>query len=166
MIEYASLKDIEDITNLCMAVTLAMEERGIFQWDALYPTREIFLQDIKESALYGYWERTQLIGLIVQNQSQEPEYQTIHWTIPSEKVGTVHRLMVRPEAQGQGIATKLLDFAEKRAEEQGMTVIRLDVFMQNPDAVRFYENRGYQCAGSVWFRKGEFLCMEKQLNPI
>ncbi len=166
MIKYASFNDIEDIMSLCMAVTQDMVERGIPQRDEFYPTREIFLQDIKEGALCGYWEGIQLMGTIVLNQRQEPEYQTILWSIPSEKVSTIHRLMVRPESQGHGIATELLDFAEKCAEKQGMMAMRLDVFIQNPDAVRFYENRGYKCAGSIWFRKGEFLCMEKQLNSI
>ncbi|HTQ35630.1 MAG TPA: antibiotic biosynthesis monooxygenase [Steroidobacteraceae bacterium] len=52
-------------------------------------------------------------------------------------------------------------FLEVRGESMGCDCVRLDVFMQNPRAARFYEISSYRRAGQVRFRKGEFHCYEK-----
>ena len=55
----------------------------------------------------------------------------------------VHRLAVRPDKQRQGIARRLMDFAEQWARDHEYDAIRLDTFNQNPGNQRFYLNRGY-----------------------
>ena len=164
MIKHAEKKDMDSIMALCQAVIQDMLVRGIDQWDALYPTREVFAEDIEAGTLYALRHEAKILGLIVLNQQQEPEYKTVNWRIKAEPVGIIHRLMVHPCTQGQGIASTLLDFAENLALQNGIAAMRLDVFKQNPAAVRLYEKRGYQRAGSVQFRKGEFFCMEKLLT--
>jgi len=50
-----------------------------------------------------------------------------------------------PEAQGQGIATALIGFAEERAREHGITAMDLIVWDTNPRATALYERLGYTC---------------------
>ena len=164
MIKHAEKQDLDSIMALCQAVTKDMLARGIDQWDAKYPTRDIFAKDIEARTMHVLWQGTEMLGVIVLNQEQEPEYETINWQIQNHSMGVIHRLMVHPKAQGQGFATQLLDFAENLAKRSGFGAIRLDVFSENPVAVRLYEKRGYRRAGSVAFRKGEFFCMEKHLG--
>ena len=42
--------------------------------------------------------------------------------------------------------------------------IRLDSFINNPNACRLYLKNGYEKRGIVNFRKGQFWCMEKKLE--
>jgi ribosomal protein S18 acetylase RimI-like enzyme len=72
--------------------------------------------------------------------------------------------MVAPAAEGKGVARALIRFLETRGASAGHTCIRLDVFVQNPRAVRFYERSSYRRAGLVRFRKGDFFCYEKILE--
>ena len=103
-----------------------------------------------------------LAGYAVLDDRQEPEYSAVPWTVAGP-AGVIHRLMVPPRLEGRGIARALMAFLEGRAGSRGHACIRLDVFVQNPRAVRFYEQRDYHRAGQVQFRKGTFYCYEKDL---
>lgn len=66
----------------------------------------------------------------------------------------------------QGLARKLMDFAENIAIECGYASIRLDAYSGNERVLRFYENRGYQKRGEVNFsgRALPFFCYEKEIS--
>ena len=101
------------------------------------------------------------MACIVSNEHQDPEYKEVKWNYDSEKIAVIHRLMVHPKHEGKGIAQDLVRYIEKLAKEAQYGSIRLDVFANNLRAVRFYKKRGYEVAGKVIFRKGEFFCCEK-----
>ena len=73
--------------------------------------------------------------------------------------------MIDPNYQGKGYAKKLMDFAEKFANENNYSSIRLDAYSQNKRVVEFYKKRNYIIRGSVNFPEREypFHCMEKEL---
>ena len=48
-----------------------------------------------------------------------------------------------PEYRGKGIGTKLLEIAEKQANDEGFKQLSLIVFEQNEGAKRLYERLGY-----------------------
>lgn len=52
-------------------------------------------------------------------------------------------IIVRPEARGLGVGTRLLAAIEERARAVGASVIRLDVVDTNPNARRLYERVGF-----------------------
>jgi GNAT superfamily N-acetyltransferase len=54
------------------------------------------------------------------------------------------RLEVRPDRRGQRIGTRLMEAAEQIARERGRTEIALGVGLDNKDAMRLYERRGYR----------------------
>ena len=67
------------------------------------------------------------------------------------------------ELQGQGYAQQLMSLAEEQARQQGFESIRLDTFSQNPRNQQFYEQRGYQRLGNIYFPKQSehpFYCYE------
>lgn len=53
--------------------------------------------------------------------------------------------------------------ADLAAEQFKINAIRLDVFSQNPFALKLYEKCGYAKTGTVNWRKGIFYLMEKYL---
>jgi ribosomal protein S18 acetylase RimI-like enzyme len=155
--------DLNAIYALSTRCIQRMREQGIDQWDAFYPNIYTFESDIKVNSLFIYKENNLIRGSIVINEKQEPEYESVDWKYPGNRICVIHRLMVDPLYQGRGIARELMHFAEYLAKERLYQAIRLDTFVNNPRALKFYQDLGYQESGSVNFRKGKFICFEKAL---
>lgn len=163
-IRRAGVPDLDGLLELCRSCTKHLDESGIPQWDELYPNREVFEGDINAGSLYvAVLPDGRIGGCIVLNFHQDEEYKTIDWQFTEGKIGVIHRLMVHPALEGNGIARSLLSYAETLAKEQGFAALRLDMFALNPRAGALYEKNGYITRGTVRFRKGEFFCAEKLL---
>lgn len=152
--------DLPAVCRLCRECTRHMDESGIPQWDEIYPNDEVFGEDIAGGTLYVADTEEGIAGCIVLNGEQPAEYRGVCWRYPG-KAAVVHRLMVLPEAEGTGVAGRLLAFAESAAAREGFDCVRLDMFTENPRAVAFYDKHGFRRCGTVRFRKGLFYCAEK-----
>ena len=151
MIGKAKISQIPDILHMTDACRIHMEEKGIFQWTKDYPTKTHFEQDIERNELFCLWKEQRVLGCIVISDHMDDEYKAIQWLTPNRTHFYIHRLGVHPKFQGQGHAQQLMSYAENRAREQQVTSIRLDTFSQNSRNQRFYEQRGYQRLGNVYF---------------
>jgi GNAT superfamily N-acetyltransferase len=156
---------IPRVVRLISAATHTMREEGIYQWDEIYPNEEIITKDVDSRSLYVLEQGDLCIATVSLNQEQDEAYQQVHW-LGGEPVLVVHRLCVDPAYQGNGIASRLMDFAEEHAKQNAYVSIRLDAYTGNPRAVRLYEQRGYRKAGQVYFprRMLPFFCFEKILR--
>lgn len=56
----------------------------------------------------------------------------------------VHRLAVRRCYAGQGVAAAMLEWAARRAREQGRTFLRLDTDITRPGLMALYERCGFK----------------------
>lgn len=75
--------------------------------------------------------------------------------ISDETCGTVTLLAVSPNAQKMGAGKLLMSSAETWAKKQGYRLLHLEVFANNNNAKRFYQNLGFG---------GEMLHMIKALK--
>lgn len=143
-----------------------MEKENIFQWTEQYPAIHHIADDIQNGFLYSINSKGKSLGVINISNMEEPEYKTIVWSDNNGECLVIHRLAVHPKNQKQGLARKLMDFAENFAIENGYTSIRLDAYSGNERVLRFYENRGYQKRGEVNFpgRVLPFFCYEKEIS--
>ncbi len=165
-IKEVTITQRDEVFQLIMDCRKAMEEEGVFQWTDQYPTLKIISNDIQKGNLYRLTKNGKIAGVININELQDPEYKQVKWENSDVKIMVIHRLAVHPEFQKQGLAKRLMDFAENYAIENNYTSIRLDAFSNNPRALRFYENRDYQRRGEVFFpgRELPFYCYEKILK--
>lgn len=92
----------------------------------------------------------------IMNMYTNPEYQAGKWQYCGEKAGILHRLCVSPKAQHHGVGKAVLAHIEQQLRDMGVTSVRLDVFSENPYAIRLYEHNGYVQRGHVDWRKGRF----------
>lgn len=157
------MDELDTLLDIVQAATRHMEAKGIHQWDDIYPDRAILQTDIDSQHMHVIEVQGRIVGMISINDSQSPEYQYVKWKY-SGRVLVIHRLTIDPSHQRQGMATRLMDFAEKTAEKQGYETIRFDAFTQNPGATALYGHLGYEKAGTVRFRKGVFFCFEKPVK--
>lgn len=160
---------IEDLDHICCLIESAikrMEAQGIHQWDEVYPSREDFVHDIINGILYTVTENNRLIAIYVISTEYDPQYSNGKWECDGETACIIHRLCVAPEVQNRGIGRKLLSHIEDQLRNKGFESVRLDVFSENPFAIRLYEKSGYIRRGHADWRKGRFWLMEKKLQAI
>lgn len=162
-IRLARISELDQLQSLFQRCAVHMIDNGIHQWDENYPVISNIENDILNRHVFNFYLDDLIAGTITINNQESPEYSSINWNYESYQV--VHRLAVAPEFQGQGIARKLMDFAESRCRDQGYQSIRLDTFTANPRNMKFYQNRNYSLVGHVYFRSltKPFACFEKQL---
>lgn len=163
IIEQAKSGDFDEILSLYRACGELMRAQGIIQWGQDYPRPSDLMDDIDKGELYVL--KVPKIGAVVTiNENQDPVYQTVNWLSPENSRNLiVHRLGTHPAYQGQGLASKLMDFCENFAKENGYDSIRLDTYELNPKNLRFYQKRNYQFIGKVDLgmgHQGLFHCLE------
>lgn len=159
----AQLTDMPELMSLFRAATRQMDERGIHQWDELYPDELIIKEDISNKAMTLGKINGRIAVAFMLDFCKEGDYETADWRYCETEFTVLHRLCVHPEFQGKGIATATMDYLEHAVLARGIRAIRLDAFSQNPAALHLYETRGYEKAGEIRYRKGLFYLYEKQL---
>ncbi len=153
MIRRAKISEIPDILTITQACAKKMQDNGIFQWNEHYPSKEAFIKDIERDELFVIVKNNAVQGTIVISTLMDEEYKPIHWLTPNGNSTYIHRLSVHPDHQGKGLAQQMMDFAENFSKEKGFVSVRLDTFSQNKRNQRFYEQRGYQKLGDIFFPK-------------
>lgn len=153
MIRRAKISEIPDILTITQTCAKKMQENGIFQWNEHYPSEEAFIKDIERDELFVIEENNAVQGTIVISTVMDEEYKPIQWLTPNGYSTYIHRLSVHPDHQGKGLAQQMMDFAENFSKGKGFISVRLDTFSQNKRNQRFYEQRGYQKLGDIFFPK-------------
>ena len=89
------------------------------------------------------------------------------WIVKDE--GHVTNIAVHPTYRRQGLALRLLDFAEEMARKKGATDLRLEVRRSNQAAIEMYKKKGFQIAGVrrgyYYEEKEDALVMTLKLAP-
>lgn len=157
----ARLEDLDEIVALVKNAVRTMEDNNIYQWDELYPIKEDFENDIQKGDLYTGFVDGQIAVIFALNQECDEEYKKADWIYSGEKYCIIHRLCVNPVYQNRGVAGATMQYIEEKLKAMGVLAIRLDVFSQNPYALRLYARSGYVKTGCADWRKGHFYLMEK-----
>lgn len=154
-------EDIPRVMELIRSVISHLREQGIDQWDTAYPDEATIRQDVAAGQTRVLAKGSSVVAYVVVNPCGAPEYAAVSWR--GTRALIVHRLMVHPAWEGNGIARRLMTWAERVASDSGHDSVRLDAFLGNPRAIDFYARLGYVRSGTVAFRKGLFAALEKLL---
>ena len=157
----ADIDDLDDIFRIVENAVKQMEHEKIHQWDSIYPTKEDFSNDIRKKQLYIGIINDKIVVVYALNKECDEQYKSGEWQYIGNNYNVIHRLCVSPDYQNKGIARATLLHIEKELELLGIKAIRLDVFCENPYALKLYSNNGYHKVGIAYWRKGKFLLMEK-----
>ena len=164
-IRLATHQDLAALMALVRRVVPLMRSAGNLQWDENYPNEGVFERDIDLKQLWIAEIGPEIAGIAAITTDQEPDYAQVGWDI-SEPAIVVHRLAVDPAFRGAGVASSLMETAERIAVERGISVVRVDTNTQNEATQRLFPKLGYQLAGeiSLQLRPGlRFFCYEKRL---
>lgn len=158
--EIHELPKLKQLTELCAA---AMIKKGIFQWNEHYPSIAKLSADIEKKELFVLEKKKEISGMMVITEEMDDEYIPVEWLSKNGLNIYVHRLATHPEIWGKGYGQELMHFAEDHARQNGFESVRLDTFSKNRRNQRFYELRGYQRLGNIYFPKqsdAPFYCYE------
>ncbi|MCE5171694.1 GNAT family N-acetyltransferase [Paenibacillus profundus] len=148
--------ELDDVMTLVRECTEQMHSQGINQWDENYPNAHILMEDIRSGWLHTYRDGEEIVGMMTLDENQEEEFEAISWRDQGGRALIAHRLAVKPSHQGQGIAKKLLAFADNYAQEQGYSSLRFDSYSKNTKAVELYKRLGYEVRGEIVYPSLEF----------
>ena len=155
--------DIDAICTLITSAIAEMERNNIYQWDSIYPAKEDFSNDIINKTLYVGTIDDDIAVVYAINKDADEQYANGLWAYPDSDYCIIHRFCVNPKFQNRGVARETLRHIESTLRENATESIRLDVFTENPYALRLYRSNGYTEVGTTHWRKGTFLLMEKHL---
>jgi ribosomal protein S18 acetylase RimI-like enzyme len=164
-IRLATRQDLTALMALVRRVVLLMRSTGNLQWDENYPNEAVFERDIDLRQLWIAEIGADIAGIAAITMDQEPDYAQVGWDI-TEPAMVVHRLAVDPAFRGAGVASSLMQTAERIAVDRAISVVRVDTNTQNAATQRLFPKLGYQLAGEInlQFRPGlRFFCYEKRL---
>lgn len=159
----ARIEDLKEIYNLIQNAVNTMVKQNILQWDEIYPSEEILLQDIHKKQLHIGIVDQQIAVIYVLNQECDDAYKNGSWKHEDKPYCIIHRLCVNPVFQNKGIARMTMLHIEREVVSMGIQAIRLDAFTENPFALKLYDGLGYSIVGYADWRKGKFYLMEKYL---
>lgn len=159
----ARIDDLDEIFQLVENAIKHMERYRIYQWDSFYPTKDAFANDIYKNELYAGIINDKIVVVYALNKECDEQYKNGEWQYIGDNFNVIHRLCVSPDFQKQGIARTTLLHIERKLKSLGIQAIRLDVFCENPYALKLYSDSGYHKVGIANWRKGKFLLMEKLL---
>jgi len=166
-IEKASNLDLEKMYAITKSCGKQMIEKGIFQWNEFYPSKEVLQKDIELQQIWKLTESNSVVGIIVLTEIEDKEYKNVKWITENNKNLYIHRLAIEPIFQGKGYAQALMTFAEDYARKNNYKSVRLDTFSQNKRNQNFYEQRNYIKLENIYFPSQSefpFYCYELILN--
>jgi ribosomal protein S18 acetylase RimI-like enzyme len=162
-IRSANIEDLDSLMGITQRCIKNLDEQGIYQWDEIYPSKKDFQNDIAAQSLYIVTSNPgkNISGCICINETEYPGYEKANWA--GSHFVVIHKIMVDPVFENQGIGKATMYFAEELARSERKDSLRLDCFQKNPRANRFYQHLGYMVKGETPFRKGMFNLYEKMI---
>ena len=163
IIRKAKHTELDQIMEVYKSCIKGMINLGIDQWDENYPNKKIIQNDLLEQNFYVAIIEDEIIAGIKIDQVQDPTYLNVNWEDNSNNFIVVHRLCSKTKVWQKGIGKKMMEYAEKIAKELDCTSIRLDTYVNNPNAMKFYQHIGYNKLNSIQLKpnKDLYYCFEK-----
>lgn len=106
-----------------------MLKDGLNQWTGNYPNYEYFYRDCLKNGLFVYVIDGEIVASITVLPENDPPYKEVSWD--SDNALVIHRIIVSPFFQRQGIAKKLFEFVIAKGKQEGFEAIKIDTHPDN-----------------------------------
>lgn len=158
-----NIEDLDEIWTFVQHSITKMISQGIFQWDEIYPCRSDFENDITKGELSLGIINGKICCIYVLNTSFDEAYNQAKWIYTGSHFRILHRIVVNPEFQNQGVGRQTMLHLMEECRNSGAESLRLDVFSENPYSQALYKSLGFVQTGEAHWRKGLFYLLEKIL---
>lgn len=143
----ANIHQYDEIIALYEATIAALARDGIeIYWDLdFHPSRAFLRRAIEDGTLYIAELDGRVVGAMVVDTNQRPEYGRIAWRCPAkeDEVAVMHVLAISPDCRRGGVASFMLTKVKELCRSRGIRSIRLDALTCNAPACRLYRREGF-----------------------
>lgn len=117
----------------------------------VYPTQEFLSHSIEHGELYIGEIDGQIVSSMVVNHEYNDGYKSIRWLVDAKdsELLVIHALGVDRGFSGQGIAGQMVQEVLRKAHEQHIKTVRLDVLEGNLPAEKAYTKLGFQYLDTI-----------------
>jgi N-acetylglutamate synthase-like GNAT family acetyltransferase len=154
MIRKARIEDLNDILEVIKDAKELLRKNNSMQWQtSKYPDASIFLEDIRKGYLYVCEEDGKVGGVATLLEEPDENYHEIEgqW-LNDEKYYSIHRLAVKSEYYGRGIAKQLFKYFEEITKKAGIKNIRVDTTSENSVMHHLLNIFNYQVCGKIYLK--------------
>lgn len=157
-------EDLKDIMAIIRDAQAYFKNNNIDQWQNGYPNEDSILSDIESKESYVLVDDNEIIGTAYLSFAGESDYDVIYegkW-LSHEDYAVVHRIAVKNDLKGKGIAGEIFKAIEKICLERDIHDIKIDTHRDNKSMQRFLEKQGFTRCGIVYLKdKSERIGFEK-----
>ena len=157
-------RDISAVMNIIKQAQQYFKEKNIDQWQNGYPNELIIKEDIKKGWSYILTDDDNVVATAAISFEGEQTYDEIYegrW-LSDEKYAVIHRICVNNEFKGNGLASQILDSAERLCIERNVHSIKIDTHKENVSMQRSLVKKGYKYCGIIYLEdKSERIAFEK-----
>ncbi len=139
MIFQAKESDLVAVLHVLKSCATWLADQGMYNWQNAIKKEEI-LQTIRAGEFFVFLENKKIIGTIA-IMHEYSEHALGIWK--DSNFFYLRKLAVLPSHHNQGIASKLMEFAEDKARKE-KHCIRFDCLSKNKKLNDFYVKRGYK----------------------
>lgn len=162
-----TLAYLAEIMPIIAAAQEYFRANKIDQWQNGYPNEETIRADIEMGNSYVLCKDGKVVGTAALVFGGEPNYKKIYegnW-ISSEEYGALHRIAIRNEFKGKGLAELIIKEMEKICLERGIFSLRVDTHQDNLSMQKMLNKNGFQYCGIIFVADGSpRLAFEKVLK--
>ena len=159
MIRRATPADLNCLMPIFDEARRTIAELGIDQWQNGYPQRSVIENDIEKSESFLCELDENICATFVMLLDGDKTYDKIYdgeWlTGDSQKYVAIHRVAIPVMYRGQGIAARIIAYAEKYARKNGRSSLRIDTHEGNAVMRRMLEKNGFSYCGVIFLGSGD-----------
>ena len=146
--------DLDAVMTIINQAKTYFKEHGINQWQDGYPNEISIINDISNHEAYVLDCDNEVIATAMISKTAEPNYNYIDgkW-LQSDDYIVVHRIAVRDDQKGIGLAKIIIDEAIKIYPE--ISSIRVDTHDDNLSMQRFLTKYGFTYCGIIYLENKE-----------
>lgn len=159
----ATINDLSAIITIINQAKAYFKSHGINQWQDGYPNEISIVNDIQRKESYVLEENNEILATVMISCAGESNYNYIDgkW-LQDDKYLVIHRIAIRDDQKGNGLAKIILDEACKLFD---LPSIRIDTHKDNLSMQRFLAKYGFNYCGIIYLEnKDTRLAYEKIIN--
>lgn len=164
----ATKQDIPSIMQIINDAKVYMEEAKINQWKKEYPNEDVISKDIENRESYVLEDERGVVGTAVISFKRERTYDNIRegkW-LHEGTYSVIHRVAVKRELKGLGIAGMLIGEAERLSVDR-VDSLRVDTHKDNKSMQRTLIKYGFTPCGIITLFDGsDRIAYEKRMKII
>ncbi len=158
----ATANDLKDIMTIINQAKAYFKAQGINQWQDGYPNEISIINDMQRKEAYVLEDNDEVLATVMISTAGESNYNYIEgkW-LQEGKYIVIHRIAIREDQKGKGLAKIILDEASKLFD---LPSIRIDTHEDNQSMQRFLTKYGFSYCGVIYIETKESrLAFEKIL---